>query len=133
MELVHEGGAAVLPEIERRLDELDRLILDAAGRQVRAELQAQQAALLDLRDERRAEAPGGGARAGRRRRTFREDYEAAAMVAERRTVIDDGVASVTMTRGRPGRRTEARLLARLAVELRGEVGSVPTPDETWVA
>jgi site-specific DNA recombinase len=54
---VHEGGAALLPEIEQRLDELDQLIRQASDRDVRRDLQEQQSNLLDLRDAKRDEAP----------------------------------------------------------------------------
>lgn len=54
---VYESEAAVLPEIEARLDELDIAIRNAADRDARCRLQEQQDALLDLRDEKRAEAP----------------------------------------------------------------------------
>lgn len=52
----YESGTAVLPENEARLDEFDAAIRDAPDREARRRLQ-QQDALLDLRDEKRAEAP----------------------------------------------------------------------------
>jgi site-specific DNA recombinase len=133
VEVVHQGGAAVLPEVERRLDELDRLIRDAPSREARAELQSQQGGLLDLRDERRAEAPRVEYVQEGTDRSFREDYEAAATVGERRAVLDDAVGTVTVTRGAPGRRTAVQVLARLAVVWTGAVGPAPVPDETWAA
>jgi len=45
---VIEGGAAMLPEIEQRLDELADAIRQATGREAREHLQTQQANLLDL-------------------------------------------------------------------------------------
>lgn len=65
-------------------------------------------------------------------RSFRQDYEAATAVAERRAVLDDAVEGVVVRRGRPGRRAAGALLERLDVVLK------PTPkwhepDETWLA
>jgi DNA invertase Pin-like site-specific DNA recombinase len=131
VEAVYAGGAAVLPEIEHRLDELDRLIRDAP-REARAALQAEQAGLLDLRDERRAERPEVeyvAEPAG----TFAWAWaQAGDDVAARRAVLDDGLAGITVVRGGPGRRTEAQVLARLRFDWVGEVGPAPVPDETWV-
>lgn len=132
VEEVHEGGAALLPEIERRLDELDDLIRNAPDREERARLQAEQGRLLDLRDEKRAEAPVVSYRWEGTDRSFAEDWEAAEDVEGRRAVLDDALASVTVTRGRPGRRTREQLLARLAFDWKGPTGPLPEPDETWV-
>lgn len=129
---VATGGEADLPEIERRLDELAALVRSAADRDERARLREQEDALLDLRDAKRAE--GGEVEWVQvaTDRTFREDYEAAAGVEERRAVLDDCVERIEVRRGRPGRRTREQMLERLKVVLK------PTPkwhqpDETWVA
>lgn len=134
VEVVHEGGAALLPEIEARLDELDDLIRSAPTREARAALQAQQGELLDARDEARAEAPrveyvfdGGD-------QSFAEDWAAAGSVEERRAILDDGLARVLVKRGpRGGRRAEAMALQRLTFEWIGETGPQPQHDETSVA
>jgi site-specific DNA recombinase len=128
---VATGGEAELPEIERRLDELSALVRAAADRDERARLREQEDALIDLRDAKRAE---GGAVEWVQvatDRTFREDYEAAATVDERRAVLDDCVERVEVRRGRPGRRVAGQVLERLTVVLK------PTPewhqpDETWL-
>lgn len=129
--LVTAGGEADLPEIERRLDELSALVRAAAPEE-RAGLREQEDALLDLRDAKRAE--GGAVEwvVERGDRSFREDFEAAATVAERRAVLDDAVERVVVRRGRPGRRAQGAVLERLDVVLK------PTPkwhepDETWLA
>ncbi|MGB3762304.1 MAG: hypothetical protein WA966_03710 [Ornithinimicrobium sp.] len=70
----------MLPEVERRLDELDRLIRDASSREARAALQAPQGSLLYLRDEKRAEVPRVEYTQEGTDRTFREDCEAASTV-----------------------------------------------------
>lgn len=116
VEEVHEGGAAVLPEIEHRLDELDRLIRDAADRDTRSRLQAEQSNLLDLRDQKRQEAPNVSLRyedAG----WFAEAWEAAGEdVEQRRAVLDDAVERIWVRRGGTGRRTPEQVLARLSFD-----------------
>lgn len=133
VEVLLDGGAAVLPEIERRLDELDVLIREANGRAERLALQRQQGELLDRRDEARRETPeveyvydGGD-------QTFAEDWEAASDVEQRRAVLDDALSAVLVRRGGVGRRTREQVLERLTFEWIGEVGPEPVPDETWVA
>jgi site-specific DNA recombinase len=116
VEHVYEGGAAVLPEIEHRLDELEKLIRDATDRDRRRELQEQQSNLLDLRDAKREEAPTTTHRyddAG----WFEDAWEAAGEdVEEQRAVLDDAIERIWVRRGRTGRRTEAQVLARLAFD-----------------
>jgi site-specific DNA recombinase len=132
VEVRHEGGAALLPEIENRLDELGDLIRLAPDREKRASLQAEQATLLDLRDEKRGEMPVVTYSQKASDRTFAEDWSAATTVEERRAVLDDALTSITIRRGGGGRRTEAQLLARMAFQWKGGVGALPVPDETWV-
>lgn len=115
---VASGGEAELPEIERRLDELSVLIRAASDREERARLREQEDALLDLRDERRAEAGEFEWVQADSDRSFREDYEAATTVEERRAVLDDCVERVEVRRGRPGRRTPDQVLERLHVKFR---------------
>jgi len=115
VETVLEGGAAVLPEIERRLDELDALIRNAPSAAERQRLQGEQSTLLDLRDEKRAEAPTTSIRyepAG----TFAEDWAAAADDLERRKVIGDAIDRVVINRVGAGRRTRAGVVKRLTIE-----------------
>lgn len=126
------GGEADLPEIERRLDELSALVRAASGPEARARLREQEDALLDLRDAKRAE--GGAVEwvAEQGDRSFREDWDAATTVEERRAVLDDAVERVEVRRGRPGRRAPGAVLERLTVVLK------PTPkwhepDVTWLA
>ena len=133
VEEVHEGGAALLPEIEARLDELADLIRQAPDREARRSLQEQQASLLDLRDEKRAQAPVSSYRWEGADRSFAEDWALATSVADRRAILDDGLSRVTVRRGRPGRRTKAQLLARLSFDWKGDSGPLPVPDETWIA
>ncbi|MBM7807649.1 DNA invertase Pin-like site-specific DNA recombinase [Geodermatophilus bullaregiensis] len=116
VEEVHEGGAALLPEIEHRLDELDQLIRQATDREVRRELQQQQADLLDLRDAKREEAPNVSLRyedAG----WFEDAWASAGEDVEaQRAVLDDAMERIWVRRGGTGRRTPAQVLARLTID-----------------
>ena len=135
VEDVVEGGAAELPEIEQRLDELDVAIRASRKGEARKALQDQQTDLIDLRDEKREQAPiitqtwkDGTA-------TFGEDWEAAEDVMDRRAVLDDALSAVWVVRGRMGRRTEAGVLARLVFDWKfpEEVGPLETPDDETLA
>jgi DNA invertase Pin-like site-specific DNA recombinase len=116
VEEVHEGGAALLPEIEHRLDELDQLIRQATDREVRRKLQEQQADLLDLRDAKREEAPNVSLRyedAG----WFSDAWASAGEDVEaQRAVLDDAMERIWVRRGGTGRRTPAQVLARLTID-----------------
>jgi hypothetical protein len=116
VEQVVEGGAALLPEIEHRLDELDALIRQANDREQRRTLRDEQERLLDLRDAKREEAPQVSVRyddAG----WFSDAWAAAGEDVEaQRVVLDDAVARVWVRRGGTGRRTPAQVLGRLTFE-----------------
>lgn len=117
IEEVHEGGAALLPEIEHRLDELAELIRTASSAD-RPGLMAQQANLLDERDQRRAESPVVSWRsepAG----PFSAAWaaaEAAGADAERRAVLSDALERVVVRRGKVGQHTSPTSLGRLSFE-----------------
>ncbi len=116
VEEVQEGGAALLPEIEQRLDELDQLIRQATDRELRRELQEQQSNLLDLRDAKRDEAPNVSLRyddAG----WFGDAWAGAGEdVEQQRAVLDDAMGRIWVRRGGTGRRTAAQVLARLTFD-----------------
>jgi hypothetical protein len=96
VEEVHEGGAALLPEIELRLDELEGLIRQAPDRATRQSLQTEQGNLLELRDEKRAEAPIVTQRWDGNTQMFGDDRAEAVAetVEDRRAVLDDALATV---------------------------------------
>lgn len=133
VELVYVGRSADLPEIERRLDELDREIRDAPDDETIADRQAEKGRLLARRRALRAERPQVdyvAEPAG----TFAWAWaEAGDDVAARRAVLDDGIAGITVVRGAPGRRTEAQLQARLRIDWKGDIGPAPVADESWLA
>jgi len=133
VETVHEGGQALLPEIEARLNELDVAIRASKGKARRA-LQDQQSDLLDLRDEKRTETPAVTHRWVGDTTTFAEAWEAAGDVMARRAVLDDALTAVRVVRGRTGRRTEAGILARLSFDWKGsDLGPLETPDDATLA
>lgn len=135
MEEVQEGGAALLPEIEHRLDELDRLIRETRDRAARQDLQDEQARLLDLRDEKEAEAPVVRHVPTRGTQTYGEDWADAATDEERRDILGDALNRITVRRGQPGRQSDAKRLARLSFDwkLPDDLGPLEAPDDATLA
>lgn len=135
VEEVLEGGAALIPEIEQRLDELDALLRQTRDRKERAALQDQQARLLDLRDEKEAEAPVVRLVPTRGTQMFGEDWEQAETDEERRDILGDALRSITVRRGRPGRRTDAQILARLTFDWKvpEDLGPIVAPTDEELA
>lgn len=88
----------------------------------------EQSNLLDLRDEKRAEAPNISLRyddAG----WFGEEWEKAGEAVEaKRAVLDDAVERIYVRRGGTGRRTEAQVLARLTFDWKGDFGQLEVGD-----
>lgn len=129
---VHEGGAALLPEIERRLDELDQAIRVTKDRDERARLRDQHESLLDLRDEKQREAPTVQLRweeAG----FFAEEWERAGEdVTARRAVLDDALERVLVRRGRRGRGLDTSRLT-FVWRLPDQTGPVEMPDDETLA
>lgn len=132
VEDVVEGGAVVLPEIEHRLDELDTAIRDASSREERRGLQDQQAALLDLRDEKRTEESAVVQREVRGTQHYAQDWADAATVEDQRAVLEDALAAVVVRRGRVGRGLDK---GRLTFEWKhpDEVGPVEPPSDATLA
>ncbi|WP_193608260.1 recombinase family protein [Nocardioides lijunqiniae] len=135
IEEVHEGGAALLPEIEHRLDELDDLIRLAPDRQARQTLQAEQGNLLDLRDDKRAETPNVRYVPTRGTQAFGDDWTEAETVERKRAILDDAMERVWVRRGRPGRRTDAQVLARLTFDWKmpDDLGPIEPPSDKDLA
>lgn len=131
---VYTGGAADLPEIEHRLDELDAAIRTAPDRAARNAHQEQKDQLLDLRDEKRQEAAGVTQR-WEPTQHFAADWAAAATVEDRRAVLDDALNRITVLPGTPGRRTRETMLARLQFDWKDpdRVGPVEAPDDDTLA
>lgn len=130
VEHIVEGGAALLPEIQHRLDELKVLEDAAPDRETRTRIQEEKNNLYDLRDAKREEAPNVSLRyddAG----WFADAWEAAGEdVEKQRAVLDDAIERIWVRRGGTGRRTEAQVLARLTFDWKvpedlGPVETVP--------
>ncbi|MCB0908236.1 MAG: recombinase family protein [Nocardioidaceae bacterium] len=115
---VHEGGAAVLPEIEHRLAELGSLLQATDDDDEAESLSEQMAALRRLRREARAEAPVVEYRPTRETQMFGDDWAEATTDEERREILGDAIERIWVSRGRPGRRTDAQALARLRFDWR---------------
>jgi site-specific DNA recombinase len=132
IEEVHEGGAAMLPEIEHRLAELGTQLQATDDDDEADRLTDQIAGLRKLRREARAKAPQVTYRELSGTQTFGEDWAQAETVEARRAVLDDALARLWVRRGRPGRRTDAQLLARLTFDWRS-AGQVEAPTDEELA
>ncbi len=117
VEQVHEVGAALLPEVEHRLAELQALETRHLTARVVPASRSRRTTSYELRDDKRAEAPTTELRfddAG----WFGDEWAEAATVAEQRAVLDDAMSRIWVRRGGTGRRTEAQVLARLTFDWR---------------
>lgn len=132
VEEVEEGGTALLPEIEQRLDELDTAIRSTKDRDERRRLQDEQSALLDLREEKRLQAPRRVLRPVRKTKTYGEDWAAAADLAEQRAVLDDALERIVVRRGRTGRGLDTSRLT-FTWKFPEEVGPAEAPDDATLA
>lgn len=130
VEEVHEGGAAMLPEIEHRLAELSALLQATDDDDEADRLTAQIGALRRTRREARATAPQVTLREVAGTQTFGEDWAEAEGVEAQRAVLDDALERVTVRKGRPGRRTEAQLLDRLTFDWKAPQ-QIGAPDTAW--
>ncbi|MFJ9317256.1 recombinase family protein [Pimelobacter simplex] len=133
VEEVREGGATRIPEIDRRLSELSAELASTEDDARADEIPGEIASLRALRRDLRQQNPTVTYRAVETDSTFGDAYEAAVhsgTVEARRAVLADALASVTVRRGAPGRRTRAQALARLSFEWKAEpTGGPLTPDE----
>lgn len=133
IEEVHEGGAAMLPEIEHRLTELGTRLQSTDDDDEAHRLTQQIANFRKMRREARAKAPNVVWREVRGTQDFGEDWAQATTVEEQRAILDDAIERVWVLRGRPGRRTSETVSARLVIEWKqpGQVGPeyVPTDEE----
>jgi site-specific DNA recombinase len=127
MEEVHEGGAAVLPEIEHRLTELGTRLQATDDDDEADQLTEQIASLRKMRREARAISPQIVMREVRGTQDFGEDWAQATTVEEQRAILDDAIERIWVLRGRPGRRTPETVLARLVIEWKMPDQVGPTP------
>lgn len=126
-----DGG--VLPELERRIEELGQAITEASAAE-RATLRAEQDRLLDMRDEKRATTrqtevvaePAGW---------FEDDWAAAGDdVLAQRAVLEDALVQVRVKRGAKGGRGDSLKKPRLVYVWKQpeDLGPVPTEaPEGW--
>jgi len=135
VEEVHEGGAALLPEIALRLAELAAAIDANRNRDERRRLQEEHSNLLDLRDEKEAETPIITQRWEGNTQMFGADWAEAETVEDKRAVLDDALQQVWVVRGRPGRRTATGVLSRLAFDWKmpEDLGPIEHPDDSTLA
>lgn len=136
VEEVHEGGAALLPEIENRLAELTAQ-LQATDDDTEADALSEQIGnMRAMRREARARAPRVELRSVRDPiETFGDDWAAAGTVEEQRAVLDDAIGRIWVLRGGTGRRTPEGVLARLVFEWKQpeDIGPLDIPDDETLA
>lgn len=132
VEEVHEGGAAMLPEIEHALTELTDRLQATDDDDEAAELTGQIANLRGMRREARRKAPQVVYRPVRGTRMFGEDWAQAETVEDRRAILDDALQSVTVRRGRVGRGLDT---SRFTFDWKvpEDLGSEDVPDDATLA
>lgn len=136
VEEVHEGGAALLPEIELRLSELGAELQATDDDDEADSLTEQIAALRKLRREAREQTPVVRMVPTRdTTQSFGEDWDEADSDEERRAILGDALERIWVRRGRPGRRTDAQVLARLTFDWRmpDDLGPLDAPDDATLA
>lgn len=132
---VTEGGAAMLPEIEQRLGDLSAQ-LQATDDDDEAERIAEQIkGLRKLRREARAQEARVVQREVRSAQHFDADWADANSPEQQREILDDAIGRITVRRGRPGRRTDAQVLARLSFTWKRpeDLGPWEAPDDATLA
>ena len=119
LEEVHEGGAALLPEIAQRLSELGEELVNATADRVPA-LLAEMASLKERQEEAKGQ-PGTVSvveRGGIPAAYFHEAWEQCEDDEQRRMVLGDALERVLITRGRRGEWTPEQRRARMTYEWR---------------
>lgn len=115
VEEVHDGAAAMLPEIEHRLQELTEALARTDDDDEADSLMGQVAAMRALRRDARS-APDEVRLVSDPVEFFDQAWEAAEDDTERRAVLGDAIARVLVKRGRPGRGTKEKAAERLTYE-----------------
>lgn len=136
VEEVHDGGAALLPEIENRLSELTAKLRTTDDDEDADKLTEQIADMRAMRREARAKAPTVAYVPVRDETlTFGEDWARAETVEDKRAVLDDAIGRVWIVRGGTGRRTTESVLARLVIEWKDpdHLGPLDRPDDETLA
>jgi len=134
VEEVHEGGAAMLPELEHRLSELGAQLQVTDDDAEADRLTTQIGHLRAMRREARAKAPTVEQR-WLPTRFFAEDWAEAETVEARRGILGDAIERVFVVRGRRGRRTDAQVRARLVIDWKmpEDLGPLEAPDDETLA
>ncbi|WP_418277541.1 recombinase family protein [Isoptericola jiangsuensis] len=118
VEFVDEGAAAMLPEIEARLQELGELITQERDRDARLALLEQVDALQELQEQGRHADPEVRLVEYGEAVSFDEAWASADDDTERRAVLGDAIERVLVRRGRPGRGSREKTAERLTFEWR---------------
>jgi hypothetical protein len=132
VEEVHEGGEAVLPEIELRLAVLGAQLQATDDDSEADQLTEQIAGLRKMRRKARGEAPQVVQRWEGETQHFGEDWAEATTVEEQRAVLGDALEAVWVVRGRTGRGLDT---SRLIFDWKDpeNLGPLETPDDETLA
>lgn len=133
VEEVHEGGAAVLPEIEQRLSELTAALQATDDDNEADRLSAAIANLRRMRREARAESPQVSMRAVRETQTYGDDWADATDTQAQRAVLDDALEAVVVKRGKAGGRGVDTSRFAFVWRFPDEVGPIEVPDDATLA
>lgn len=132
VEDVEEGGEAVLPEIEHRLQELSAELLATDDDDEADRLTKQIAQLRALRREERQKPTRVVARPVRHTQTYGEDWAEATTVEARREVLEDALRSVFVRRGRVGRGLDTSRFT-FDWKIAEDLGPIVAPDDETLA
>lgn len=130
VEEVVEGAAAMLPEIEARLQELGDLITQERDRDARLALLDQVDALQELQEQARRSDPEVRLVDTGEPKFFDQAWADATDDTERRAVLGDALERVLVRRGRPGRGTKEKTAERLIYEWKFPEQVGPVVDTT---
>lgn len=132
IEDIEEGGTAVLPEIEHRLQELSAELLATDDDDEADRLTEQIAQLRALRREERQKPTRVVARPVRHTQTYGEDWADATTVEARREVLDDALHSIVVRRGRVGRGLDVTRFT-FDWKIPEDLGPIVAPDDETLA
>lgn len=129
VEEVTDGGEAIRAEVALRLDELNADLKATNDPERIKEIVDEIVRLKEIDAEAELMPSTVEHVPTRDARFFGEDWADATTDEERRDILGDALNSITVRRGRPGRRTDAQILERLDFDWKAPEDLGPVPDE----